>query len=77
MDFLARSLGLDINAIAVQLAIDDQVQILPAQKLEFVKINEVPTIFPFAEPVYQNNTPVGPLTADEVRKGILVKGKQK
>jgi len=30
MDFLARSLGLDINAIAIQLATDDQTEIQPA-----------------------------------------------
>ena len=52
MDYLARSLGLDINAIAIQLATDDETSILPAQKIEIGKINEVPTNFPFAEPIY-------------------------
>jgi hypothetical protein len=39
MDFLARSLGLDINAIAIQLAIEGDSSIPPTQKVELGKID--------------------------------------
>ena len=34
MDFLAKSMGLDINAIAVKLAMDDETPIHPAQNID-------------------------------------------
>lgn len=67
MDFLAKSLGLDINALAVKLAMDDETPVLPAQNLDlrnsqnFVACSTA-------------STPQGPMKADEVRKGVLTKG---
>jgi hypothetical protein len=66
MDFLAKSVGLDINALAVKLAMDDETPVLPAQNLNlrnsqnFVAYSSV-------------STPQGPMKADEVRKGLLTK----
>ena len=34
MDFLARSLGLDINALAMKLAMDDETPVLPIQNIQ-------------------------------------------
>ena len=67
MDYLARSLGLDIEALAIQLATaDDDSNIKPITETipqqQFVQ--EIPSL---AE------TPSGPMRPDEVRKGVLVK----
>lgn len=65
MDFLARSLGLDINALAIKLAQDDTTAAVPAQEI----------IVSHAIEASNPNTPTGPMKADEVRKGVLIKGK--
>lgn len=68
MDFLARSLGLDINALAIKLAMDDETPVLPIQNIQISNQQQVLNTCSY------NSTPQGPMKADEVRKGVLVKG---
>lgn len=70
MDYLARSLGLDIEALAIKLATEDDdsnikpiTETIPHQQLQQM-VDEIPSL---AE------TPCGPMRPDEVRKGVLVK----
>jgi hypothetical protein len=67
MDFLAKSLGLDINALAVKLAMDDDTPVAPAQNQDLGNSQN------FAAGSTAS-TPRGPMKADEVRKGVLAKG---
>ena len=67
IDFLAKSLGLDINALAIKLAMDDETTVLQAQNQELGNSQN------FAAGSTAS-TPRGPMKADEVRKGVLAKG---
>jgi len=67
MDFLAKSLGLDINALAVKLAMEDENPVLETQNQEMGNSQN----FVAGSTA---STPRGPMKADEVRKGVLVKG---
>jgi len=64
MDYLARSLGLDIEALAIKLATADDDDIKPILEPAHQFAQEIPSL---AE------TPSGPMRPDEVRKGVLIK----
>ena len=76
MDYLASSLGLDINAIAIKLATDDEVPAAPAHAQnipakDIMPIKKPKTIFQISSTA---NTPEGHMRADEIRQGVLIKG---
>lgn len=62
LDCLARSLGLDITALAVKYALDDDLN-PPAVESSYM-----------IDPEMDAETPHGPMKAHEVIRGVFVKG---